>query len=828
MSRFDTAPMRWGIAKRVALLTSLLVLTATATVGYMVYRGARQALFTASRDGLAHGVDNLSVRLAADLEAVGEDVLFLASTPPVQGIVRARLNNRFDPRMSMWEDEWGTQLAQTFGAFLRSRPSYLQVRFIGGAEARELVRVEHRQGTIFFARADQMETAAGVSYVDRARSRPEGSLFLTDVTQWTAPDTSAVHDVIFAATPVYTEAGVPFGVVVITIDVEQMLEPLRAVTESTRALVIADKEGRILVTANESVAPRLEDSGRRLDDLFPGVAEQARSGPAPSELSEVDLGGRTRGIAYFKRMTFGDEDEAPYFIAGIMEPHATILARVKEVRNQSLFITLLFSFAGIALALSLSNYLTQPLRQITRAVARFGERDFKPALPTDREDEIGVLARCFEALTLQIERQIRELEAEERRQRTILETSAEGIIVTDEEGRIESYNAAAQTIFGFWDEAPLGQTVHRYVRPAGASEADGERGQSLDMQAWTGFVAREAYGRRVDGSPIPLSLTCSAFDLADQRRFTIFVQDITERKEAEAAQEQLLRALEAERSSLKELSATLEERVRTRTADLIRSNRRLEATNRELRDFTFAASHDLQEPLRKLQSFASLLETEFGDALPEEARHYVSRMTHAARRLSELITDLLTFSLVSGRRGRAHPVDLQRIAREAITDLEPQLKEAEADVIVGELPVIEADPAQIRQLLQHLLTNAVKFRREGVRPEVTVRAEIVAEETGAVATDYCVLEVQDNGIGFDEKYLDRIFSPFQRLHTTTEFAGTGIGLTICRRIVEHHGGTITARSEPGVGATFVVKLPLQQKSAEPGVPTEAEHPFAAS
>jgi PAS domain S-box-containing protein len=238
---------------------------------------------------------------------------------------------------------------------------------------------------------------------------------------------------------------------------------------------------------------------------------------------------------------------------------------------------------------------------------------------------------------------------------------------------------------------------------------------------------------------------------------------------------------------------------------LEQSLRKLEQSNRELESFASVASHDLQEPLRKIQSFSDRLKSSTESTLSPEVRDYLERMQNAATRMRRLIDDLLAFSRVSSKAKPFAPVDLSQVAREVVGDLEVSIEQTGAKVTLGALPTLKADPTQMRQLLQNLLGNALKFRQDRVAPVISV------EGTVDTAARRCELRVQDNGVGFDEKYLDRLFNLFQRLHGQGKYAGTGIGLAICRKIVERHGGAITARSAPGQGATFVITLPLEQQ-----------------
>jgi signal transduction histidine kinase len=235
---------------------------------------------------------------------------------------------------------------------------------------------------------------------------------------------------------------------------------------------------------------------------------------------------------------------------------------------------------------------------------------------------------------------------------------------------------------------------------------------------------------------------------------------------------------------------------------LLRGAAELSRSNAELEQFASVASHDLQEPLRKVQTFAAQLTVMEHDRLSPEGQDFLRRMSDAAGRMRALIDDLLMFSRVSTQGRPFVAVDLGEIVDQVLVDLELSVEDTGARVSIGPLPSIEADPVQMRQLLQNLIGNALKFRRDGVVPELTVSAKLddhVAE-----------LTVQDNGIGFDEQYATRIFRAFERLHGARAYAGTGIGLALCRKIVERHHGTIAATSEVGEGATFTVRLPREQ------------------
>ncbi|GEM_PF-1007651 len=234
----------------------------------------------------------------------------------------------------------------------------------------------------------------------------------------------------------------------------------------------------------------------------------------------------------------------------------------------------------------------------------------------------------------------------------------------------------------------------------------------------------------------------------------------------------------------------------------------LEVSNKELQDFVFIASHDLQEPLRKIQSFGEFLKEEYGGKLEATGKDYLDRMRSAATRMQILINDLLTLTRVTTKAKPFVPVDLSVVLRDVLSDLEVRISEKNAKVDVGPLPTLEADATQMRQLFQNLIGNALKFQKTGVPPEIKVEAETL--EGSRPGERQYNLRVKDNGIGFDNKYADQIFKVFERLHGRDEYEGTGIGLAVCRKVVERHGGSISAEGIPGQGSVFTIVLPFQQ------------------
>ncbi|MFA5982918.1 MAG: CHASE3 domain-containing protein [Methylococcaceae bacterium] len=255
---------------------------------------------------------------------------------------------------------------------------------------------------------------------------------------------------------------------------------------------------------------------------------------------------------------------------------------------------------------------------------------------------------------------------------------------------------------------------------------------------------------------------------------------------------------------LKEARDNLEIKVKERTMEL-------ELSNRELQEFAFIASHDLQEPLRKIQIFGDRLKQKSSGHLDDSAQDYLNRMQNAASRMHRLINDLLLFSQVSSKQGTFETVDLNIIVKDILDDLEGSIEYYQGHVAYQVLPIVEADPHHMRQLFQNIISNALKFHRPNQAPEVSViwknQTVLDGEDKAEQFYEICII---DNGIGIDPQYVDKIFVPFQRLHGRSEYEGTGIGLAICRKIIERHNGYIHVIPSPsGIGTMLIIGLPVQ-------------------
>ncbi|HEX4084276.1 MAG TPA: ATP-binding protein [Chthoniobacteraceae bacterium] len=403
----------------------------------------------------------------------------------------------------------------------------------------------------------------------------------------------------------------------------------------------------------------------------------------------------------------------------------------------------------------------------------------------------GVILALASVLILRdiaVRRRAEEAMAEEHNLlRSVMDAMPEQVFVTDREGHFMIDNISHRTFLGVKTAREIEGREVRYFFPASIADQM-EKDNRVIMETGRPVLNHEDLLVRNDGQVAWIATT--RVPLRDVEGHCIGLvgvsRDVSERKEAE-------------------------ERLRLAAEQLRRSNL-------ELQEFASIASHDLQEPLRKIQAFGDRLKSKCAAGLGENGRDYLERMQDAARRMQILLHDLLTLSRVTSKALPFEPVDLRKIAEDVVSDLEVRIEQTQANVEIGRLPVIDADPVQMRQLIQNLLSNALKFQRPEVTPEVIVSAKVLDNADslpGAMpGEELCQIVIKDNGIGFDERYLDRIFQVFQRLHSRSEYEGTGIGLAVCRKIADRHGGAIYAKSAEGEGATFIVTLPVKQRMSD--------------
>lgn len=362
----------------------------------------------------------------------------------------------------------------------------------------------------------------------------------------------------------------------------------------------------------------------------------------------------------------------------------------------------------------------------------------------------------------------------EKQIQTIFSAAPDAVIVIDQEGKITKWNSMAEIIFGWQETEVMTRRLSEIIIPERYREAH-EKGVKHFLATGDGPAlgrSIEIQALRKDNTEFDVALTISPTMVGGKYIFIGFIRDITEKKLME--------------TQIREANINLEKRIQERTSEL-------EMKNKELEQFAYVASHDLQEPLRTTSSFIELFKEKYQGQLDEEADTMLGFITQASERMKILIADLLDYSRI-GRKIVIQDVNLNRLLEDVLDDLSTFIQETNADIRILPMPVIRGYQTEIKQLFQNLIMNAIKFRKKGMAPVIKIKPE---KKPG-----FWQFSVSDNGIGIDEKHKERIFIIFQRLHTRDEYEGSGIGLSHCKKIAELHGGKIWVESVPGEGSTF--------------------------
>ncbi len=369
-----------------------------------------------------------------------------------------------------------------------------------------------------------------------------------------------------------------------------------------------------------------------------------------------------------------------------------------------------------------------------------------------------------------------ELEQSRRAYSDLYHFAPVGYVSLNQEGVIVTANLTASDILGFSREKLTGCGFSRFIHPEDHKNYFGLVREAFETNGGKRTGEIRLLGDKTPAFHARVELSGSRDERGGLTGLRIVFVDISEQKSTE--------------EKLKEYAE------------------KLERSNQELQDFAFIASHDLNEPMRKIQAFGDLLQKKFAPALGAEGLEHVEKMRGATKRLQDMIGGLLEYSRVAARGGDFVPVDLEQLVCSVLLDLEWQIEKNGAKVFLEDLPTVEADPNQMRRLFQNLISNALKFHgKESILIKIFSMPRGVCKNE----VEHRQIVVEDNGIGFEEIHAERIFSLFERLHCRSAYEGTGMGLAICRRIVERHGGSIMARGVPGKGATFTITLPTKQQ-----------------
>ncbi|MFC2061003.1 ATP-binding protein [Elusimicrobiota bacterium] len=586
--------------------------------------------------------------------------------------------------------------------------------------------------------------------------------------------------VIHFSAPLRGENGIIKGVVATKFPISKINHIIRStITQEEEKVLIdlLDKEGLVLFSnhKHEDIL-RQRFSGLEIFEGISNSKEKMETSISMYDGTEtIFIGIREQGYLDYK----GNEW---ILIMGISA--STAFAPVKDLMTRILLIGLGIIIISIPLSLLISISISKPIKELIAATRKIaaGNLDYKVNIKS--KDELGQLSIAFNNMTddlknstasiMELNKEVgrrKNIEAEvtesEQKYKALFEANPDGILITDIETRKYQYaNPAFCNMMGysvFEINSMNMQQIHpeddmEYVLSEFETHA---KGQSQ-------FVENIPFLRK-DGTKVYTDVSGDIISIKGRNYSVAYIRNITEKKLAE---EKLERTME-----------------------------KLTQSNFELEQFAYVASHDLQEPLRMIASYLGLIERRYADKLDKDANEFINYAVDGAARMQRMINDLLTYSRVASKGKEFKPVDCKEVIKQVIINLQETVKERNAEIIYDPLPEIVADDMQIARLLQNLISNAIKYN-DNKKPEIHVSAE--------KKNNKWLFSVKDNGIGMKTENIDRIFKIFQRLHTREEFSGTGIGLAVCKKTVERHGGRIWVESELGKGSVFYFTIPYKE------------------
>ena len=737
---------------------------------------------------------------------------FISQTPPVLGIFRARKNKGFDAEGSSSEEQWIGRLQEIFSAILMSDSGYQQIRYIGH-DGKELVNVVRKNGVIKKISSDQLQDKSHRNYVKQALKLKKGAIYLSEINlnKERGKIVFPREEVLRTAVSVYVDGeDKPIGLIVLNSEIGYELRRMQQqINTKGREIYITNHRGEYLLHPNPDLTYgfdlgenyRVQDDIPLLDKLFlPGNLEkQLILLPQQTMLDELIV---------FTKIPLNPSSGKRFIAVGLTQSYEQVVEEsLSTLRDTMLWAVLLALGAALLAGFILAN-LIRPLNRLSAAMAGLSsgkEGDYK--LPTNKQDEIGFLSRSFvkmaseinttknelETLNLRLEASVeartRKLKESETKQRIILESMVDGLITTDRDSNILSFNPAAENMFMYSAKEVTGKLFEVLIDV----ESLGQSGRSLggdpifSLHHLIGDSQR-LKAKRKNGDLFSVDLAVSQSMIDGSLILTVLARDVTQAVKAEG--------------------------------EILQAKEEAEAANRAKSEFLSSMSHELRTPMNAIIGFSQLLqmdEDEGGDSLSELQKSNVDEIYFAGTHLLELINEVLDLSRIeSGNIGLSiETVDLTSVLTECLSLIKPLADARNIVLFVSGQDVdgglsemgnscnrIQADRIRLKQVLLNLLSNAVKYNRDNGNILVSCSVQ---------PNQYLRVSVSDTGIGLDGKKQSNLFQAFNRLGAEqTQIEGTGVGLVISKKIIELMSGTIGVESQPNIGSTFWVELPQGQ------------------
>lgn len=735
-------------------LTCAVALTCAAIVGFANYMRISKIALNAAVDQIAGDTRELALRFDNYYQQMINDAYIVSYTPPIQGFIRTLPNNGIDPLDGSTSTLWKKRLETIFKSVMKERPYYTKMRYIEFANnGQELVRVLRTGDKLEGTPLDELQTVGDEDYLKNAKNVKKGLVHISDVNfnrehGRIDPSMLLTQRVIV---PIQSDTtGELFGVIIINVNYIELLKLAFETLAPPWKTYIVNHNGDHLVYYPETKSVKFFYSQNEYAQL-------------PKEIRDIEKLNKNesllvtnQSIYYLVRYFTSPNSNDNFLDVVVEEPKAKALAEVYTIQNDTIYILGLLILIAVILGAYYGHLITKPLHQLATKISQMSTLNEEIDLPISSNDEIGMLATS-------LKKAIDASKESEARYKAILEDANDSIVITNQNGFIESCNPASEKLFGYTTEELNGLHITTLVSNMEITDTTHEN-------APKGITNTETEGKRKDGSTFPVELTFSTINTKNNEIFTLTMRDNTERKKNEEI--------------LKSYTEALEE------------------SNNELDQFAYVASHDLKAPLRVIDNASRWLEEDLADKVDEESKENLKLMQSRVSRMERLLEDLLEYSRIGRKVDKRFSEKIS--GDELMQNILGLLSPPEGFSISAneEFKSIQAMKMPLEQILLNLISNAIKHHD---KEKGSIKVSVSENE------NEFTFRVQDDGPGIPEKFHKQIFQMFQTLQPRDKVEGSGMGLAMVQKHIETAGGTLRIESEEGKGSTFIFTWPKKVK-----------------
>lgn len=758
-----------SLALKIILLCCLLTAITALVVGGVSYVRMVGISEEMAVEKLASETRMIALKFAHAYEQMNQDIKVLVYLPPIQGIIRSSNHQGKDHADGSTREHWQRRLQTIFTSMMKERPHYVQMRFIGlENDGLELVRVNRMPEGFEAVTKGNLQKKSGESYFQESLEVGAGKTYISRVSynREHGEIDSKMVPTIRVITPVFSkENGERFGLLVINIDYRMLIRnTIERIPPGAQAVVSNHKGDYIKRFEGGSVSDF--EFSHKYTMPPPYFLEKIKQTQVNEQLFEA---GDAKD--YFVRVNMYPNNPDAYLAIILHMTENLLLQEAYQVQNYTLLLGMVLLVCSLVASTLMARRLIRPLKDMTRSVTNAQTENKVPILPVGLNDEIGELARAYQQLATKQQEMTQSLSESVERTRAIVDNTVDGMITIDERGMIGNFNKACERIFGYMADEVIGKNVHVLMPEPYHSEHDGYLKNYHDTgEKKIIGIGREVQGKRKDGSIFPIDLSVSAVNVQGRRLYSGIVRDISGRKQAEK--------------------------------DIADATKALQRSNEELERFAYVSSHDLKAPLRAIDQLSNWLQEDLGDALDGENKENMQTLRNRVKRMDYLLDSLLEYSRVGRERDDTdNPIVSGKALLEDIVDL---LNPPEGFVIQAN-PAFDAMLMRrmpLHQVLLNLINNAIKHH-----DQPHGRIEISLQDKG----ESYKLAVRDDGPGIAQEFHNKIFDMFQMLRPRDQVEGSGMGLTLVKKLINQLGGSIYVESTPGSGACFYLIWPKNEE-----------------